>query len=216
MISEIGPYRYLTVSFSAMWGTGGVDLWGTSYLLQHQHMNPSTKSPKRQQQQHPKNLLQTHTSTMSVQTKATIASFGGKLLKLTHNASTTNCEMGFNLYLPPQATLNPLRKVPVLIYLSGLTCTGDNCAEKGFFQHGASQKGIAVLYPDTSPRTLSSCLSLPTALPTTTILFPMLMDVVCCVTNRRSQNRWRRRLLRLRLRGRLLRRRYQRALEQGV
>lgn len=54
MISEIGPYRYLTVSFSAMWGTGGVDLWGTSYLLQHQHMNPSTKSPKRQQQQHPK------------------------------------------------------------------------------------------------------------------------------------------------------------------
>ncbi|KAI9878564.1 MAG: hypothetical protein M1830_000521 [Pleopsidium flavum] len=96
---------------------------------------------------------------MSVQTKATIASFGGKILKLTHNASTTNCEMGFNLYLPPQATLNPLHKVPVLIYLSGLTCTGDNCAEKGFFQHGASQKGIAVLYPDTSPRTSQSNLS---------------------------------------------------------
>ncbi|MCJ1363194.1 hypothetical protein MMC16_002301 [Acarospora aff. strigata] len=91
---------------------------------------------------------------MSVQTKATIASFGGKLLKLTHAATTTNCEMGFNLYLPPQATLNPLHKVPVLIYLSGLTCTGDNCAEKGFFQHGASRRGIAVLYPDTSPRGL--------------------------------------------------------------
>lgn len=91
---------------------------------------------------------------MSVQTKATIASFGGKLLKLTHNASTTNCEMGFNLFLPPQASTNPLRKVPLLIYLAGLTCTGDNGAEKGFFQHKASQEGIAVLYPDTSPRGL--------------------------------------------------------------
>lgn len=91
---------------------------------------------------------------MSVQTKATIASFGGKLLKLSHNASTTNCEMAFNLYLPPQATTNPLHKVPLLIYLAGLTCTGDNGAEKGFFQRAASEKGIAVLYPDTSPRGL--------------------------------------------------------------
>lgn len=90
--------------------------------------------------------------TMSVQTKATIASFGGKLLKLVHNATTTNCEMGFNLYLPPQTTINPLYKVPLMIYLAGLTCTGDNGAEKGFFQHAASQKGIAILYPDTSPR----------------------------------------------------------------
>lgn len=59
--------------------------------------------------------------------------------------------MNFNLYLPPQASES--KKVPVLIWLSGLTCTADNCSEKGFFQHGASQKGIAVLYPDTSPRT---------------------------------------------------------------
>lgn len=86
---------------------------------------------------------------MSVKTKATIASFGGQLLKLSHNAKTTDCEMNFNLYLPPQAKSGS--KVPLLIYLSGLTCTGDNCSEKGFFQHGASKKGIAVLYPDTSP-----------------------------------------------------------------
>jgi len=39
-----------------------------------------------------------------------------------------------------------------LFYLSGLTCTGDNCAEKGGFQGPASKKGIAVVYPDTSPR----------------------------------------------------------------
>jgi S-formylglutathione hydrolase len=89
---------------------------------------------------------------MSFKTTATIASFGGKLLKLTHNASTTGCEMTLNLYLPPQATINKGHKVPVLFYLAGLTCTGDNGAEKGFFQYGASQKGIAVVYPDTSPR----------------------------------------------------------------
>jgi len=86
---------------------------------------------------------------MAMKTNATIASFGGKLLKLSHQAKTTNCEMNLNLYLPPQAVSG--KKVPVLFYLSGLTCTGDNCAEKGFFQHGASQKGIAVVYPDTSP-----------------------------------------------------------------
>ncbi|KAJ9633325.1 S-formylglutathione hydrolase, variant [Exophiala oligosperma] len=89
---------------------------------------------------------------MSVTTQATIASFGGKLLKLAHQSSTLGCEMKFNLYLPPQNTQNSLHKVPLLIWLSGLTCTGDNCSEKGFFQHGASKKGIAVLYPDTSPR----------------------------------------------------------------
>lgn len=96
---------------------------------------------------------------MSVTTKATIANFGGKLLKLSHNAKTTKCEMGFNLFLPSQATINPLHKVPLLIYLAGLTCTGDNGAEKGFFQHKASQRGIAVLYPDTSPSTTSLILS---------------------------------------------------------
>lgn len=89
---------------------------------------------------------------MSVETTATIASFGGKLLKLKHAAKSTNCDMAFNLYLPPTAFNG--KKVPVLIYLSGLTCTADNCSEKGFFQNGASKHGIAVLYPDTSPRGL--------------------------------------------------------------
>ncbi|KAL1977096.1 hypothetical protein VTN31DRAFT_3378 [Thermomyces dupontii] len=91
---------------------------------------------------------------MSVTTKASIASFGGKLLKLSHQSNVTNCEMNFNLYLPPQAVRDG-KKVPVLIYLSGLTCTAENCSEKGFFQHGASKHGIAVLYPDTSPRGLN-------------------------------------------------------------
>jgi S-formylglutathione hydrolase len=93
---------------------------------------------------------------MSFKTTATVASFGGKLLKLSHSATSTSCDMALNLYLPPGASES--KKVPVLFYLAGLTCTGDNGAEKGFFQYGASQRGIAVVYPDTSPRTY---LSLP-------------------------------------------------------
>ncbi|MBE7180044.1 MAG: S-formylglutathione hydrolase [Terriglobus roseus] len=90
---------------------------------------------------------------MAFETTATIASFGGQLLKLKHAAKSTACDMSLNLYLPP-AALREGAKVPVLIYLSGLTCTGDNCAEKGFFQHAAAARGLAVVYPDTSPRGL--------------------------------------------------------------
>ena len=90
---------------------------------------------------------------MSFETTATIASFGGKLLKLKHKSASTNTDMELNMFLPPQA-LKSGAKVPVLFYLSGLTCTGNNCSEKGFFQHGAAQHGIAIVYPDTSPRML--------------------------------------------------------------
>jgi S-formylglutathione hydrolase len=89
---------------------------------------------------------------MSLETEAKIADFGGHLLKLKHSAKTTNCEMKFNLFMPGSASSS--KPVPVLFYLAGLTCTGDNGAEKGFFQHKASEKGIAVVYPDTSPRGL--------------------------------------------------------------
>lgn len=82
-------------------------------------------------------------------TTGTIASFGGKVLKLEHKSESTGTSMKLNLYLPPQAEKG---KVPVIFYLAGLTCTGDNGVEKAFFQHKASEKGIAVVYPDTSPR----------------------------------------------------------------
>lgn len=137
---------------------------------------------------------------MAVTTKATIASFGGKLLKLSHNAKTTNCEMSFNLYLPPQAAS---QKVPLLIYLSGLTCTADNCSEKGFFQHGASKKGIAVLYPDTSPRPF-----LPP--------YKHENGMYILIPDRWSKHPRRRRRIRLWFRRRLLCRRYTPALRQRV
>lgn len=87
------------------------------------------------------------------ETTGTIASFGGKLLQLKHKSSSTNTDMALNVFLPPQA-LKSGAKVPVLFYLSGLTCTAANCSEKGFFQHGASKHGIAIVYPDTSPSAL--------------------------------------------------------------
>ncbi|KAK0629873.1 esterase D [Bombardia bombarda] len=88
---------------------------------------------------------------MAFTVKATIASFGGKLLKLSHPSSSTGTDMALNVFLPPQALDGKHTKVPVLIYLSGLTCSPDNCSEKGFFQHAAAQRGLAVVYPDTSP-----------------------------------------------------------------
>lgn len=87
---------------------------------------------------------------MAFETKATIANFGGKLLKLQHQSSSTGTPMDVNLFLPPAAVSGS--KVPVLIYLSGLTCTPQNCTEKGFFQAHAARKGIALVWPDTSPR----------------------------------------------------------------
>lgn len=89
---------------------------------------------------------------MSFTANATIANFGGKLLKLTHEAKSTSCKMNLNLFVPGSASSSS--PVPVLFYLAGLTCTGDNGAEKGFFQAKAAEKGIAVVYPDTSPRGL--------------------------------------------------------------
>ncbi|VEU22658.1 DEKNAAC103691 [Brettanomyces naardenensis] len=60
--------------------------------------------------------------------------------------------MAVNLYLPHQYFTQDSKKIPVLVYLSGLTCTPNNASEKAFFQPYANQYGFAVLFPDTSPR----------------------------------------------------------------
>lgn len=87
---------------------------------------------------------------MSFETKATITTFGGTLLKLTHDSATTKTPMNVSVFIPGSATQsNP---APVLIYLSGLTCTPDNCSEKGFVHAAAAKRNMAVVYPDTSPR----------------------------------------------------------------
>ncbi|KAF8078796.1 carbohydrate esterase family 1 protein [Lyophyllum atratum] len=76
--------------------------------------------------------------------------FEGELIKYRFkSAALGGLDANFNLYLPPNATHN---KVPVLVYLAGLTCTEDNGAQKGSFLGVASAQGIALLFPDTSPR----------------------------------------------------------------
>lgn len=76
-------------------------------------------------------------------------SFGGTQGVYRHSSDCCGCDMTFGAYLPPQAAEGP---VPALWYLSGLTCTHENAMTKGGFQEHAARHGIAVIFPDTSPR----------------------------------------------------------------
>lgn len=76
-------------------------------------------------------------------------SFGGKMSVHTHQSEATGTEMRFGVYTPPQAADGP---VPVITYLSGLTCSWANVMEKGGVQKIASELGVLVVAPDTSPR----------------------------------------------------------------
>ncbi|QDY69774.1 S-formylglutathione hydrolase [Qingshengfaniella alkalisoli] len=75
--------------------------------------------------------------------------FGGVQGVYSHASSSCACEMTFGLYLPPAAQFG---RVPVLWYLSGLTCTHENAMTKAGAQAIAAQCGMAVCFPDTSPR----------------------------------------------------------------
>ena len=76
-------------------------------------------------------------------------SFGGRQLRFSHRSEALNCEMNFSLYLPPQTEQ---QSVPVLYWLSGLTCTDENFVMKAGAQQFAAQEGVAIVAPDTSPR----------------------------------------------------------------
>ena len=75
--------------------------------------------------------------------------FGGTQYVYEHAAASTACTMTFGLFEPPQATEQP---VPVLLWLSGLTCTHENFMTKAGAQRAAAELGLALLMPDTSPR----------------------------------------------------------------
>jgi S-formylglutathione hydrolase len=76
--------------------------------------------------------------------------FGGTQLKLKHQSTVLKCEMVFSVYLPPIALQG--ERVPVIYWLSGLTCTDDNFVQKAGAQKYAAEAGIAIVCPDTSPR----------------------------------------------------------------
>jgi len=75
--------------------------------------------------------------------------FGGVQGVYSHDSDICGCEMTFGLFLPAEAEHGP---VPVLWYLSGLTCTHENAMTKAGAQAWAAEHGIAVVFPDTSPR----------------------------------------------------------------
>ena len=76
--------------------------------------------------------------------------FDGLQLRVRHPSAANHCEMTYSLYLPPQALAGG--RVPLLYWLSGLTCTDENFTQKAGAQRYAAQHGLALVMPDTSPR----------------------------------------------------------------
>lgn len=77
--------------------------------------------------------------------------FEGDLHRYKHSSSSTSTDMVFAIYLPSQAKNHP---VPVVYWLSGLTCTDENFTQKAGAFKMAAQLGLAIVCPDTSPRGL--------------------------------------------------------------
>jgi S-formylglutathione hydrolase len=75
--------------------------------------------------------------------------FGGTQGVYRHTSTTTSCDMTFGLFMPEEAKDGP---VPLLWYLSGLTCTHENAMTKAGAQAWCAEQGIAIVFPDTSPR----------------------------------------------------------------
>ncbi|MCV2216596.1 S-formylglutathione hydrolase [Thauera sp. Sel9] len=78
------------------------------------------------------------------------ACFGGWQDVYRHRSDVLGCEMNVAVYLPPQATGGT--KLPVLYWLSGLTCTEQNFITKAGAQRYAAEHGLIIVAPDTSPR----------------------------------------------------------------
>lgn len=75
--------------------------------------------------------------------------FGGRQIRFEHPSNTLSCTMLASIYLPPQAET---QSVPVVYWLSGLTCSDENFSTKAGAQRVAAELGIALVIPDTSPR----------------------------------------------------------------
>jgi S-formylglutathione hydrolase len=75
--------------------------------------------------------------------------FAGWQRRYTHASKACRCDMTFSLYWPPQAETE---RVPVVYWLSGLTCTDENFVNKAGAQRAAAELGLALVVPDTSPR----------------------------------------------------------------
>ncbi len=84
-----------------------------------------------------------------IETVSTNKAFGGVQGVYKHASSSTGTDMTFSVYVPPHAEG---KKLPVIWYLSGLTCTHANVTEKGEFRAACAELGLIFIAPDTSPR----------------------------------------------------------------
>ena len=89
------------------------------------------------------------TMSESLELVSATKSFDGWLKRYKHHSRALDCEMIFSIYLPPQAETD---KVPLLWWLSGLTCNDENFMQKSGAQRVAAELGMAIVCPDTSPR----------------------------------------------------------------
>ena len=84
-----------------------------------------------------------------VETLSSVKSFGGEQAVLRHRSEATGTDMTFSVFVPDHA---PGQTMPVVWYLSGLTCTQANVTEKGEFRRACAELGLIFVAPDTSPR----------------------------------------------------------------
>jgi S-formylglutathione hydrolase len=86
---------------------------------------------------------------MTPETLSETKCFGGRIGFYRHASVANSCDMQFSVFVPPQAADG---KVPVLTFLSGLTCTEENFMVKSGAQRVAAELGLMLVSPDTSPR----------------------------------------------------------------
>lgn len=86
---------------------------------------------------------------VAVETLSSAKSFGGEQAVLRHASEVTGTDMTFSVFVPDHAEG---AKLPVVWYLSGLTCTHANVTEKGDFRRACAELGLIFVAPDTSPR----------------------------------------------------------------
>ena len=84
-----------------------------------------------------------------LETLSEVRCFGGRMGFYRHRSDANDCDMQFSVFVPPQAEDGP---VPVLTFLSGLTCTEENFMVKSGAQRYAADLGLMLVSPDTSPR----------------------------------------------------------------
>ena len=87
---------------------------------------------------------------MSVEIVSENRAHGGRQLVVKHASSSTSTDMTFSIFLPPPADAGG--RLPIVWYLSGLTCTHANVTEKGEYRAACAKLGLIFVAPDTSPR----------------------------------------------------------------